>query len=370
MLERLNHAHAPTYTVRIPGKLFVAGEYAILEAGNPAILFAVNQYLSCRVATNSVANTIELSSDLPELTPLQFKRNEPIPAHAQWRYVLSAIQVVEDLITAWQQPLRCYQLHFATELMDEHGAKYGFGSSGAVTVATIKALFYFYGMDIPSPETLFKLAAITLTRMGATGSLADIAVNCYGGWVFYRSLDRQWLAEQLASHVPIETLLACAWPCLTIESLTPPTHLQVHIGWTTSPASTDQHVQSFHMQKEKHPALYQQFVKDSADAVHRMKSAFDQQDVEQLQQELTNARRLLLTLDQAYNLSIETLTLKQLITLAEQHGFVAKSSGAGGGDCGIAFGCRCQDSAPLLQAWHEAGIISLPFGIAPTQINE
>ncbi|MCW6680450.1 phosphomevalonate kinase [Aerococcaceae bacterium NML160702] len=370
MFERLNHAHTHTYTARIPGKLFVAGEYAILEAGNPAILFAVNQYLSCRVATNSVANTIELSSDLPELTPLQFKRNEPIPTHAQWRYVLSAIQVVEDLITTWQQPLRCYQLHFATELIDEHGAKYGFGSSGAVTVATIKALFYFYGIEIQSPETLFKLAAIALTRMGTTGSLADIAVNCYGGWVFYRSLDRQWLAKQLASHVPIETLLTCAWPRLTIESLATPTNLQIHIGWTTSPASTDQHVQSFHTQKEKHPALYQQFIKDSADAVHRMKSAFDQQDVAQLQQALTDARHLLLTLDQAYNLSIETPALKHLINLAEQHGFVAKSSGAGGGDCGIAFGYQSQNNAPLLQAWREAGIIPLSLGIAPSQINE
>lgn len=38
-----------SYTSKVPGKLFVAGEYAILEAGNPAILFAVNQYLSCSV---------------------------------------------------------------------------------------------------------------------------------------------------------------------------------------------------------------------------------------------------------------------------------------------------------------------------------
>lgn len=359
------------YTAHVPGKLFVAGEYAILEPGNPAILFAVDQYLSCMVTESNTPNEIRLTTELLELTPLQFSRDSTLPTDSDWRYVLAAIDVVEQFIQESQRPLKSYHLHFATELIDEHGAKYGFGSSGAVTVATIKALLCFYGVRNSSPSLLFKLAAIALVNINTTGSLADIAVNCYGGWIYYQSLDRIWLKEQLQTHHSLTTLLSSEWHSLRIEPLNAPDNLRIHIGWTTSPASTDRQVHSFTAQKNQQPTIYQQLVHDSAEVVERMKYAFDQQDLELFQQSVRDARQLLLMLDNAYQLDIETPALKQLIAIAEQHDCVAKSSGAGGGDCGIAFGTSTRSHEALRNAWRQAGIIPLSLGIAPSQtINE
>ncbi len=42
-------AAARTVVRRAPGKLFVAGEYAVVDAGNPAILVAVDRYITVTV---------------------------------------------------------------------------------------------------------------------------------------------------------------------------------------------------------------------------------------------------------------------------------------------------------------------------------
>ncbi|MFX3985532.1 phosphomevalonate kinase, partial [Streptococcus suis] len=37
--------------VKIPGKLFLAGDYAVVEAGYPAVIAAVDQYLTVTIET-------------------------------------------------------------------------------------------------------------------------------------------------------------------------------------------------------------------------------------------------------------------------------------------------------------------------------
>ncbi|MBA1394069.1 phosphomevalonate kinase, partial [Lactobacillus sp. XV13L] len=46
-------------TEQAPGKLYVAGEYAVLEANCPAILVAVNQFIRVSITkTNSATGLI------------------------------------------------------------------------------------------------------------------------------------------------------------------------------------------------------------------------------------------------------------------------------------------------------------------------
>ncbi|KTR79378.1 hypothetical protein SA14R_04325 [Rothia kristinae] len=47
------------------------------------------------------------------------------------------------------------------------------------------------------------------------------------------------------------------------------------------------------------------------------------------------------------------------------HGWAAKSSGAGGGDCGIALAARETDPGRLGAAWSAAGIRPLDLAVAP-----
>ena len=64
------------------------------------------------------------------------------------------------------------------------------------------------------------------------------------------------------------------------------------------------------------------------------------------------------------NLVIETPALVKLCQLAEEEGAVAKSSGAGGGDCGIAFASQAQQAEKIHHKWRSAGDFTLNLNLA------
>lgn len=62
-------------------------------------------------------------------------------------------------------------------------------------------------------------------------------------------------------------------------------------------------------------------------------------------------------------LVIETPQLSQLCDLAQTYGAVAKSSGAGGGDCGICLVDSKEQKVAIEKAWQQAGIHPLQLKI-------
>ena len=148
-------------SVKAPGKLYIAGEYAVVETGQPAILVALDQF---------VYVNLEKSNDLGSIISKQYKENSLYwkregnqiifdnrdnPFH----YILSAINLVEEYAQSLGKKMEFYHLKIDSELDSPDGKKYGLGSSAAVTVATIKALSEFYELNL-SKEHLFKLASI------------------------------------------------------------------------------------------------------------------------------------------------------------------------------------------------------------------
>ncbi len=371
-----------TQNVNVPGKLYISGEYAILEPGHPAILIAVDQYLNSQLSISFKPYQGTIKSDLPEMNDLNYRRNphtndiqidleqQSIGSLKDWRYVLAAIEVVEALITEIGRPIQDYHLSFISNLASEEGKKYGFGSSGAVTVATIRSLIQFYGLQALSPVTIFKMACIALTRLDSNGSFGDIAAITLGNWVYYQSFDREWLRARLTSSSSMLDLLQVDWPYLKLENIQTIEDMTVLIGWTQSPASTDDLVAYLRQQMTDANTLtpYKTFLNDSQVSVERMHQAFQSKSIALIQEELANYRHLLLKLSKQFNLTIETPALSELVTLSQAYQFEAKSSGAGGGDCGIAIGYKNQKSNLLQEQWKKTGIIPLNVAVAPLQI--
>ena len=368
--------------VKVPGKLYISGEYAILEPRHPAILIAVDQYLNSQLSISSIPYQGCIKSDLPGMTDLNYRRHsqstdirvaieeQSAGSLHDWRYVLAAINVVEALIIEIGRPIQDYHLTFSSELASEEGKKYGFGSSGAVTVATIRALIQFYGLHALSSKTIFKLAAIALTNLNTNGSLGDIAAITLGNWVYYQSFDREWLRARLKTNTSTIDLLYVEWPYLKLEHLEPIEDMTLLIGWTKSPASTDDLVTYLHQQMNEAETLlpYKSFLEDSQLSVERMHGAFKSKNITLIQEELANYRHLLLKLSKQFNLSIETPALTELVNLSHAYQFEAKSSGAGGGDCGIAIGHKNQKSELLADEWMAIGIQPLEIAVAPLQM--
>lgn len=369
-------------SIKVPGKLYISGEYAILEPGHPAILIAVDQYLNSQLSISLKPYQGSIQSDLPGMKDLNYRRNphtndiqidiaqQSAGSLKDWRYVLAAIEVVEAMIIEIGRPIQDYQLSFSSDLASQDGKKYGFGSSGAVTVATIRALVQFYGLQAHSAETIFKLACIALTKLDTNGSFGDIAAITLGNWVYYQSFDRDWLRARLSTNPSILDLLTVDWPYLKLEHIPTIEDMTVLIGWTQSPASTDDLVGYLHQQMNHSVTMspYKSFLEDSQVSVERMHQAFKSKNIALIQEELANYRHLLLKLSKQFNLTIETPALSELVNLSQAYQFEAKSSGAGGGDCGIAIGHKNQKSNLLQEQWKATGIIPLDIDVAPLQM--
>lgn len=190
--------------VRSPGKLFVAGEYAVVEAGYPAILIVVDRQITIRLTPAEHAGSI--SSDQYGRLPVVWRRNghRVVLDHDSrpFDYVLAAIGLVERFAAEQGRELSFYDIEITSELDDDSGRKFGLGSSAAVTAATVRALDRLYHLHLPT-DRLLKLALLATMKINPMGSGGDVAASLYGGWIRYTALDREWVRLRLLSLIHI-----------------------------------------------------------------------------------------------------------------------------------------------------------------------
>lgn len=351
--------------VSAPGKLFLAGEYAVVEAGNPAMIAAINQYLT---ATIEASNSGTVFSSQQGITIPWERSGEEIVTQTATSYALifSAMGVAEAYVRALgQQTAAFYALSVDSQLDDcQSGTKYGLGSSGALTVATIKAVLTYYGQEV-NAYRLYQLAALSQLQQGMAGSFGDLAASSYGGVIAYHSLDRDWLKGLLEEHTLLE-ILDMPWKDVNIERLSLPGTLSLLIGWTGQAASTDSLVNQVGQGRSQDgkESSHRDFLQKSKSCLGGIIQACQQGDVERFQAGIAENRRLLQEFARKMGLNIETPALAKLCQLAEEEGAVAKSSGAGGGDCGIAFASQVQQAEKIHHKWRSAGILPLNLNLA------
>ncbi|MGX7029837.1 phosphomevalonate kinase [Vagococcus zengguangii] len=346
-----------------PGKLYIAGEYAVLEPGHPAILVALNQYITVKLTQTNNLGTIR--SSLTNGFPIPWTRKQGKFFMDQrenpFAYVVQAVTTTEQYITELNKPLHFFNLEIESDLDNHDGRKYGLGSSGAVTVATIKALLQFYQVPYTA-ETIYKLAAITHLAINSNGSFGDLAASSYGGWIAYSCFDRQWLLEKSTQHA-LSELLAMDWPLLTIEPLPVPNNLELLIGWTGSPASTTHLVDLINDEKAEIQDYYSQFLAQSKTVVEEILTGFSESNLQKIQNGIHKNRNLLQQLGKNSGIQIETATLFEMCEIAQEYGGAAKSSGAGGGDCGIVIIEKQPTYTPLFKEWLNQNITPLPLSV-------
>ncbi|MBO0439284.1 phosphomevalonate kinase [Candidatus Enterococcus ikei] len=349
--------------VSTPGKLFIAGEYAVVEPGHPAIIVAVDQFVTVTLETAENVGSIQ-SAQYSSLPVRWTRRNNELVLDIRenpFHYVLAAIRLTEKYAQEQQKKLSFYHLKVTSELDSSNGRKYGLGSSGAVTVATVKALSLFYELEL-TEEEIFKLSALAHLEVQGNGSCGDIAASCYGGWIAFSTFDHQWVNEQSQKQT-LTALLQATWPKLMIQPLNVPKKLRLLIGWTGSPASTSDLVDQVHQSKEDQETAYQQFLDDSKACVETMIAGFHSENISLIQAQIRKNRKLLQQLTSITGVTIETQALKKLCNLAQTCGGAAKSSGAGGGDCGIVLFKQKSGILPLMSSWEKEGITPLPLHV-------
>ena len=361
--------HADGVVSRAPGKLYIAGEYAVVEPGHRAVLVAVDRFITVRITpcspaggyAGTISSRLYANGSRPWRRRPQDGQAEAVGGEDD--YIISAIRVVEALVAEVGGQLRSFDLDISSELEEDDGRKLGLGSSSAVTVATVRAVADLYGLAA-SDLTVYKLAMLASDTVQPIGSGGDIAASAMTGWVAYTSPDRSWLrrARQRARvGGSVSDLVEADWPGLSVRRLPPPS-LRLQAGWTGAPASTPALVAD--VQAGSHGADdYAVFLRDSQDCLARLITAIEDDDAARIMRQIARNRALLAGLSRISGRTIETTELARLVEIALEHGATAKSSGAGGGDCGIALCPPATDLFALRAAWETAGIRPLDLSV-------
>ncbi|MFC7430735.1 MULTISPECIES: phosphomevalonate kinase [unclassified Agrococcus] len=352
-------------TTRAPGKLFVAGEYAVVEPGQPSVLVAVDRFLTVSVDQSDAFGQVhsEAYGQLPitwtrDATGVRIDRKTP------YDYVLATITLVDRLRAELGRRDSFFDLRIASELDDRGGRKFGLGSSAAVTVATVAALDEFFELRLTAMER-FRLAMLATVSVVPTASGGDLAASTFGGWIGYSSPDRAALVRRLRESRSIGELLAEPWEGLSVTRIEPPASARLLVGWTGAPASTERLVDRVLVMRGAGSQVHRDFLAASRDQVSLLTGALQADDVPTALDAIRSCRLLLRELGAAAGIDIETDRLRRLCDAAERAGAAAKPSGAGGGDCGIALAPPDADVQGMHRAWEADDVRHLTLSVTP-----
>ena len=318
--------------VKTCGKLYWAGEYAILEPGQLALIKAIPIYMTAEI---KASNNYRLYSDM-------FSYSVDLRPDSSYALIQETVALVEEYLTAQGVELQPFSLEIRGK-MEREGKKFGLGSSGSVVVLVIKAMLAFYER-LADRELLFKLASAVLLKRGDNGSMGDIACIVSEDLVLYQSFDREKVAQWLEKE-ELQAVLDRDWG-FSIRSVEPVLKFDFLVGWTKEVAV------SSHMVKQIKDNMNSSFLQASKETVANLVKALEVGQEETIIDLLEQASQLL----EGLSSDIYTPSLRQLKNASRDLKAVAKSSGAGGGDCGIALSFD-QDSTTLLKKrWADLGI--------------
>ena len=318
--------------VKTCGKLYWAGEYAILERGQLALIKAIPIYMTAEIESSEV---YRLYSDM-------FSYSVDMSPDSSYALIQETVALVEDYLIDQGIELQPFSIDIRGK-MEREGKKFGLGSSGSVVVLVIKAMLAFYERPAER-DLLFKLASAVLLKRGDNGSMGDIACIVSEDLVHYQSFDRENVAQWLEKE-DLPTVLARDWG-FSIRNVEPVLAFDFLVGWTKEVAV------SSHMVKQIKKNMNASFLQASKETVTNLVKALQEGQEETIIALLEQASQLLERLSS----DIYTPSLRQLKDASRDLKAVAKSSGAGGGDCGIALSFD-QDSTTLLKKrWADLGI--------------
>ena len=296
-----------TPVVAAPGKIFLVGEYAVLDGG-VAVLAAVSRY--------AVAQYLPGSEPQSRVVDEAVKRS--LIAIGEASAALPPGSVLVD-----------------TDSFCQGKVKVGLGSSAATAVATVGAMFETAGLSIEGMQhEVFSVAeAAHNAAQGGVGSGADVAAAVWGGFITF---------TRPAEGPPV------------IEPIVVPAGLHLVVFWTGESADTRDLVESVQSYARLAPSSY------------RMLMGALRTTAERFVNELAAGRatgavvaagrygRQLAELGKAAGVKIVTDAFERAAALARELGGDAKPSGAGGGDVGLALFATPEAAALFVRACQPA----------------
>lgn len=263
-----------TTTIKTPGKLMVAGEFAVLEPYHKLIVMAVDRFVYTDISEND-KNMIYLP-DLG-LNNLTWELSEDhVHFHdtdERTAFVQAAFDITLTYLRKKKVAIKPFRLTLQSDLDDpDTGAKYGLGSSAAVVTSIVEAILTHHLSTTVKEDLIFKLASIAHVKTQGNGSGADIAASTYGGVIEYTSFQAEWLLNEIKQTPNILDLIEKDWKYLSINRTAFPDEVDIVVGWTGKPASTKSLVNDILQLRHRAKEQYEAFLDCSKHAVDKIVS--------------------------------------------------------------------------------------------------
>lgn len=339
--------------IEVPGKLFLIGEYSIMNPGNEAILISIDRFISVTIEESSV---YELSSNYGHFKWI-LDNQEPVLNYTTLPHAKAAIYIAHRYLKHLGIRPSIYKIMIETELNHQDGQKYGLGSSGAVLIAVIKAILYFHGILV-SKEQLFKLCVLSQLEISDLTSGGELAASIYTGWVAYKRYNPIFLFNHTGN---LMDLVNQDWPGLKIQRLKITKYFPA-ICYSGIVQSTKDYIEKIN-QNDLKSIFYKAFISKAKLCVSQFKKALTANNDELVSQSISIYRQLMLDLQNWAQIQIETPTFSKMIKVANNLGITAKVSGAGYGDCGVAITTSHKQKLELNQAWEAADLMPLDLNV-------
>ncbi|MEI8254271.1 MAG: hypothetical protein WCJ30_01215 [Deltaproteobacteria bacterium] len=268
-----------------PGKVMLAGEYAVLEGGD-AIVMAVDRYVEARKGAGA-----------------------PLPPESAATLALAQRE----------GPLGGdHPMHLDTRALEEGGQKLGLGSSAAGCAAALVLAAYIEGVAIQARrKTLATLARRGHREAQGGGSGVDVLASVYGG-VVKVSFPRGPGGEPVVE--PIEWPSTLAWRVL----------------WTGVPARTSDLIRDVRSFQDREPDAMKTILDELRGATAGFELSLRTRDAPGAVRAVREHFRAMDHLGRASQSPIVTDSMRQLAAEVEPLGAGIKPSGAGGGDIVLA----------------------------------
>ena len=350
-------------TVKAPGKLYLAGEYAVVSPNQSALVFAVDAFIELSVFASTTREIIdndgsqyswELNQSKEVIINGDYENELSLTASAMTVSLNYVAQKLDIDISNLK-----LTLEISSDLQNSAGKKYGFGSSGAASVATCRAILMLFNIDSLFTQyefqvLIFKLAALSQMRLEKLGSFGDLAASSLSGMVHYQNFDRSFIIDEKLESSSIKLLAESNWPGLILRSIELPKEWELSIIWSEKASSTEDLLKL--KGKEIAESEMRLFLEESNKIIFNLIEAIKtanwsdfslnlKKNADFISEHLAKQLR-------PYNLDI----FDRAKEIAEAESAIFKISGSGAGDCAIAISPNHDNAMKVRKNWEATGL--------------